>query len=55
MQTYYPSLHFNQPLGHAAHASGTVNKTELELGEMRADGGQAGGLMKSKVVAMSEA
>ncbi len=27
---------------------------ELELGEMRADGGQAGGLMKSIVVAMSE-
>lgn len=29
--------------------------TELELGEMWADGGQAGGLMKSNVVAMSEA
>lgn len=30
-------------------------ETELELGEMRADGGQAGGLMNSNVVAMSEA
>lgn len=53
MQTYYPSLHFNQPQGHAAYISNAVNR--YGAGIRGADGGQAGGLMKSNVVAMSEA
>lgn len=52
MQTYYPALHFNQPQGHAVYISNPVNG---ELGEAKVDGGQTGGLIKSNVVAMSEA
>lgn len=57
MQTYYPSRHFNQPQGHTAYNSRTVNGGEAGLGGggTMADGVQSGGLMNSNVVAMSKA